>query len=161
MWREALLAQKVLAGTTRGYGHHPQLDRFRQSRNPSRAIANYLWSVADEAKERGYHFDVSKIAMPRGRITIPVTKGQLAYELTHLKQKLCQRDPKQLQLISKRAPAQVNSTFKAVEGPIAPWERTAKDRAPKQAKESRTRAEGTGDEPAEEVKTEDLPLGAC
>ena len=27
-WREALLAQKVLTGTTRGYTHHPQLERF-------------------------------------------------------------------------------------------------------------------------------------
>ena len=76
MWREALLAQKVLAGTTRGYRHHPQLDRFRQSRNPTRAIANYLWTVADEAKQRGYDFDISKIGMPRGRVTIPVTTGQ-------------------------------------------------------------------------------------
>jgi hypothetical protein len=136
LWREALLAQKVLAGTTKGYRHHPQLDRFRQSRNPARAIANYLWSVADEATERGYHFDVSKIAMPRGMVPIPVTKGQLAYELTHLKQKLSQRDPKRLQLISKREPVKVNSTFKVVEGPIAPWERTAKDRAAAGQRES-------------------------
>ena len=28
-WREALLAQAVLAGRTRGYRHHPQLERFR------------------------------------------------------------------------------------------------------------------------------------
>jgi len=145
LWREALLAQKVLAGTTKGYRHHPQLDRFRQSRNPTRAIAIYLWSVADEAKERGYHFDVSKIAVPRGMLAIPVTKGQLAYEFTHLKQKLRQRDPKRLQLISKREPVKVNSTFKAVEGPKAPWERTAKDRARTQAKESRTRAGSSND----------------
>jgi hypothetical protein len=140
LWREALLAQKVLAGTTKGYRHHPQLDRFRQSRNPTRAISIYLWSVADEAKERGYHFDVSKIALPRGMFTIPVTKGQLAYELTHLKQKLRQRDPKRLRLISKREPVKANSTFEAVEGPIAPWERTAKDRARTQSKPSHTRA---------------------
>lgn len=130
MWREALLAQKVLAGTTRGYRHHPQLDRFRQTRNPARAIAIYLWSVADEAKERGYHFDTSKIAMPRGRVAIPVARGQLAYELTHLKQKLVQRDPKQLQSIGKRVPVKVNPTFKVVEGPIAPWERTAAVKLP-------------------------------
>ena len=139
LWREALLAQKVLSGTTRGYRHHPQLDRFRQSRNPTRAIANYLWSVADEAEERGYHFDVSKIAMPRGRIKIAVTTGQLAYELTHLRRKLRQRDPKRLQLISKGEPVKVNSTFKVVEGPIAPWERTLKKRGPTRVKESRTR----------------------
>jgi hypothetical protein len=45
---EALLAQKVLLGATEGYRHHPQLERFRQSGSPVRAIANYLWSVADE-----------------------------------------------------------------------------------------------------------------
>src|SRR5579872_5783223 len=140
LWREALLAQKVLTGTTKGCRHHSQLDRFRKSRSPTRAIAVYLWTVADEAKERGYHFDVSRIAMPCRRITIAVTKGQLAYELAQLKQKLGQRDPKRLQLISKREPVEVNSIFKVVEGPIAPWERTPKGRARTHAKESRTRA---------------------
>jgi hypothetical protein len=96
--------------------------------------------VADEAKQRGYHFDVSKIAAPRGMVTIPVTKGQLVYELTHLKQKLRQRDPNRLQLISKCEPVKVNSTFKAVEGPMAPWERTPKGGARTRANESRTRA---------------------
>jgi len=124
LWREALLAQKVLAGATKGYRRHPQLDRFRQSSHPMRAIASYLWSVADEAKERGYLFDVSKIAMRRGKVNIRITKGQLTYELTHLKQKLRQRDPQRLQLLSERKAIKINSTFKAVDGPIAPWERT-------------------------------------
>jgi hypothetical protein len=79
--------------------------------------------VADEARERGYAFDVSKIAMRRGTVTIPVTNGQLAYELVHLKQKLRQRDPKRLQLLNERGPVKINSTFKSVDGPIAPWER--------------------------------------
>ena len=30
-WREGLLAQKVLTGTTKGYRNHPQLRRFRAS----------------------------------------------------------------------------------------------------------------------------------
>jgi hypothetical protein len=43
-WREALLAQAVLAGATRGYRHHPQLDRFRAqigiaARNESRTVS--------------------------------------------------------------------------------------------------------------------------
>ncbi|HET8644201.1 MAG TPA: pyrimidine dimer DNA glycosylase/endonuclease V, partial [Vicinamibacteria bacterium] len=29
LWREALLAQAVLRGRTRGYTRHPQLARFR------------------------------------------------------------------------------------------------------------------------------------
>jgi hypothetical protein len=36
-WREALLAQKVLTGTTRGYRHHPQLERFL----PGSALATH------------------------------------------------------------------------------------------------------------------------
>jgi hypothetical protein len=126
LWREALLAQKVLAGATKGYRHHPQLDRFRQSAQPGRAIATYLWTVADEAKERGYVFDVSKIAMRRGTVAITVTNGQLAYELAHLKQKLRLRDPKRLQLVSERESVKVNSMFKTVDGPIAPWERVSR-----------------------------------
>ena len=34
-WREALLAQAVLAGRTRGYREHPQLLRFREHPDPS------------------------------------------------------------------------------------------------------------------------------
>ena len=128
LWREALLAQKVLLGATKGYRQHPQLDRFRQSGNPIRAISSYLWSVADEAQERGYDFDRSKIAMRRGRVVIRVTTGQLAYELAHLKKKLRSRDPKRLRLAGMRQPVRANPTFKAVEGPIAPWERKVRAR---------------------------------
>jgi len=38
LWREGLLARAVLAGTTTGYRHHPQLDRFGERRNPIAAI---------------------------------------------------------------------------------------------------------------------------
>ena len=38
LWREALLAQAVLRGETRGYRHHPQLARF----DDVGAIAQYL-----------------------------------------------------------------------------------------------------------------------
>jgi hypothetical protein len=124
LWREALLAQKVLLGATEGYRHHPQLERFRMSRNPARTIAAYLWAVADEAKERGYDFNVSKITTRRRRISVPVTTGQLAYELAHLKQKLRSRDPNQLHLVEKCEQVEANPTFKKVEGPIASWERT-------------------------------------
>lgn len=48
-WREALLAQKVLAGGTRGYTHHPQLQRFRATDDPLVAIATYLHALADDA----------------------------------------------------------------------------------------------------------------
>ncbi len=39
LWREALLAQNVLLEKTKGYKNHPQLIRFRASKNALGAIA--------------------------------------------------------------------------------------------------------------------------
>src|SRR6185436_1522217 len=61
-WREALLAQKILAGGTRGYKHHPQLIRFRSHPRPLPAIATFLLGIAQEAQRRGYRFDTCKIS---------------------------------------------------------------------------------------------------
>src|SRR5215469_17382670 len=80
LWREALLAQKVLQGRTRGYQHHPQLFRFRAVRNPEGALARYLLVVYEESVRRGYHFDRGKIGPKRFRGRITETKGQLTYE---------------------------------------------------------------------------------
>jgi hypothetical protein len=57
LWREALLAQKVLQGKTKGYRHHPQLIRFQSRLRPEAAIAVYLAAVLVEAQHRGYNFD--------------------------------------------------------------------------------------------------------
>jgi hypothetical protein len=53
LWREALLAQAVLSGRTRGYRHHPQLHRFRGHSGPRGAIAEDLRGVHAEAMSRG------------------------------------------------------------------------------------------------------------
>jgi hypothetical protein len=72
LWREGLLAQKVLQGATKGYVNHPQLIRFRKTENPVGAVADYLRFVADEAESRGYRFDRGKIAENRfgGKISV-------------------------------------------------------------------------------------------
>lgn len=80
LWREALLAQKVLKGETRGYRHHPQLHRFQTHTNTLGCIATYLRAVCDEADRRGYHFDRTKIAVSRIRGQLEETTGQLLYE---------------------------------------------------------------------------------
>jgi hypothetical protein len=80
LWREGLLAQKVLLGQTTGYRFHTQLKRFQACRNPVAAISAYLSGIVDEARGRGYNFDASKIAMRRRVIRIPVTQGQLEFE---------------------------------------------------------------------------------
>src|SRR5215472_6082881 len=92
-WREALLAQKVLKGATRGYKHHPQLARFRSHKRPIPAIAAFLAAIAEEAHRRGYRFDASKISQRRLRSQIDETRGQLIFEQKHLQAKLRTRAP--------------------------------------------------------------------
>ena len=91
LWREGLLARAVLRGRTRGYRHHPQLERFRSQATPCTAINHYLSAVLAEAVVRGYAFDGRSIRAARGRIAISVSKGQLAHEWQHLLRKLRQR----------------------------------------------------------------------
>ena len=65
LWREALLAQKVLQGKTKGYRYHPQLIRFQRHSRPVAVLAMYLTAILKEAKVRGYHFDGRKISRSR------------------------------------------------------------------------------------------------
>ena len=52
LWREALLARKVLSGGTRGYRSHPQLERFNALPDPVAAIDCYLRHIFEEAHLR-------------------------------------------------------------------------------------------------------------
>src|SRR5436309_1534224 len=89
--REALLAQAVLRGRTKGYTRHPQLRRFQAQDSPVAGIAAYLRAVQEEAERRGYRFDASRISRASWRGTIDCTVGQLEYEWLHLRQKLAVR----------------------------------------------------------------------
>jgi len=120
LWREGLLAQAVLAGRTRGYTRHPQLDRFRHARDPVAAIATYLAAIAREARRRGYDFDVSRLRAERTRARLRVSDGQLRYEADHLRAKLRRRNPAWLAGVETPA---AHPLFVVVEGGIAEWER--------------------------------------
>jgi predicted GIY-YIG superfamily endonuclease len=122
LWREALLAQKVLKGETYGYRNHPQLIRFKDCSNPVAAIAAYLDSVYEEAVRRGYNFDKSKIAKRRMRSLMPVTSGQLDYEFNHLKKKLKHRDPLLLNRLRSVARPKPHSLFCVANGAVEKWE---------------------------------------
>jgi hypothetical protein len=121
LWREGLLAQKVLRGKTRGYRFHPQLKRFRATKNPVAAIGAYLWAVAEEAKCRSYNFDSSKIISKSRGIRIPVTTGQLKYERQHLSRKLRVRDPAQARRL-KNAKLKPHPMMRAIAGKVESWE---------------------------------------
>ncbi|HUF89189.1 MAG TPA: pyrimidine dimer DNA glycosylase/endonuclease V [Gemmatimonadota bacterium] len=122
LWREGLLAQKVLLGETRGYRHHPQLDRFRRADDPTDAIARYLESVAAEALERGYCFDRSRIRAA-GEVRLPVTAGQLAHEWAHLRAKLERRAPADLARTTAEGGPEPHPMFDVVAGGVEAWER--------------------------------------
>ncbi len=125
LWREALLAQAVLAGKTRGYRSHPQLERFRAHRTPERAIAGYLTGVYAESLVRGYRFDASKIGDAGVRIRLTETDGQLLWEWNHLKTKLDTRASESLERFAGVKTPDPHPMFLIVEGPVAPWERGA------------------------------------
>lgn len=122
LWREALLAQAVLRGQTRGYRHHPQLRRFVESSAPRAAIASYLRAVQSEAVCRGYRFDASKIARARPIKALRVTRGQLTYELEHLRRKLKSRAPAWLADLPPTPAPQPHPIFRVVRGGVAAWE---------------------------------------
>ncbi len=124
LWREGLLAMAVLRGRTRGYTHHPQLTRFRAAPDPVAAIRSYLWHVYEEAVARGYRFDRRKLGAVRARPRLKVTRGQLAYELDHLKGKLRRRDPARYRSIRALEAPRPHPMFIAVPGDVEPWERT-------------------------------------
>lgn len=138
-WREALLAQKVLGGATRGYRNHPQLARFRSSPDPMSAIGAFLHGIAAEAERRGYKFDVRKIARPRGARKIRETRGQLEYEWAHLKRKLEARAPaiaRQLRGVDR---PQAHPLFRIIVGEVREWEKRPSP-APKPTRPSGTSA---------------------
>jgi len=123
-WREALLAQAVLAGRTRGYTRHPQLQRFREHPDPMGALAWYLHGVADEADRRGYRFArdrIDRTAAPARPIA--VTASQLQLEWAWLMSKLQARSPSDFQRWSGVCEPETHPSFHVIAGPVESWER--------------------------------------
>lgn len=122
LWREALLAQAVLAGKTQGYVNHPQLIRFRETRSPEASIAAFLKGVHEEATRRGYDFDAARIERAPGSGFIEATEGQLEYEWAHLEKKLRARAPAWLAALPPVSRPDAHPLFRVVPGPPASWE---------------------------------------
>jgi len=125
VWREALLAQAVLRGKTRGYRHHPQLARFRARTSPVSAINAYLVAVHTEAQARGYSFDRRKLGPVRSCSRLPVNAGQVAHEWRHLMAKLARRSPPLYRKLRRVARPECHPLFRRRRGPVEPWERAA------------------------------------
>jgi hypothetical protein len=127
VWRESLLAKKVLEGKTKGYKNHPQLIRFKNSKNPLKTINLYLYEIYKESVKRGYSFNLSKIKLyfnknPEKFEKIPLTKKQLIFEFNHLLKKLEERDIIQYNKIVKTKKINPNNIFYLIKGEIENWE---------------------------------------
>jgi hypothetical protein len=123
LWREGLLALAVLQGITKGYTHHPQLARFRKTRKPVEALTAYLRGVFDESVKRGYHFNPKKIQMAEVAHSLEVTRGQLLFELEHLRKKLRERSPSAYKQLRNIVVPDAHPLFEEVPGDIEEWER--------------------------------------
>jgi hypothetical protein len=124
VWREGLLAQKVLRGKTRGYRNHPQLDRFRECGKPVAAIGMYLRAVREEAARRGYLFDRTKIQSARCDLRIPAARGQMEFEWSHLLAKVKARDRakyRELRMVLRPDP---HPLFRIIRGRREGWEKS-------------------------------------
>ncbi len=129
-WRESLLAKNVLEGKTIGYKNHPQLIRFKKTKNSLLYINSYLYEIYNEAKNRNYNFSkdkidfllIKKFTKNLDKNKIPLHDKQLKYEWEHIQKKLKIRDIKKYKENKKVETVEANPIFKIIQGEIESWE---------------------------------------
>jgi hypothetical protein len=138
LWCEGLLAQAVLHGKTNGYKYHPQLNRFKGECFPGK-IGLYLYEIYYESERRGYNFDKEKIcfwsAVIPAAFKIPVTSGQLSFEVKHLQKKIENRSPDfdpgfkinsksgDWGILEEIKNLEIHPLFYVMDGPVEDWEK--------------------------------------
>lgn len=124
-WREALLAQKVVQGKTKGWRNHPQLLRFQEHNSPLKAVGYYLLEIFKESMSRGYEYNYRKILCPEKDVEkVNLTSGQLEYEFNLLQSRLKKRTPSKYLLNSVIGTIEPHPLFRLGDGPPEPWERS-------------------------------------
>jgi len=125
LWRESILALKVIKGLTKGYRNHPQLHRFRASRDPLKAINTYIYYIWLEGCSRGYRFSSDKFdaALIDPSIRITISDAQVRYEVLHLIRKIYIRSRGWLERIAGNRCFNPHPIFQVVPGDIEPWEK--------------------------------------
>ncbi|MFA5382302.1 MAG: pyrimidine dimer DNA glycosylase/endonuclease V [Candidatus Micrarchaeia archaeon] len=122
LWRESLLAKKVLKNQTKGYKNHPQLIRFKKNKDKILMINTYLYYIQKEAENRKYNFDKTKLGR-KTKKTILITNKQIEYEFEHLKKKLKKRDKNKYKEIKKIKKIKPHPLFNIKKGEIEKWEK--------------------------------------
>jgi hypothetical protein len=124
-WREALLAQKVLQGETKGWRNHPQLNRFKEHPEPLKAVGYYLVQIHIESQKRDYNYNYSKILEPVNSVEkIPINQGQIKYEYKILMERLEKRAPKKHKQNLENKNLIPHPLFTTRNGPPESWEKS-------------------------------------
>ena len=124
-WREALLAQKVTEGKTKGWRNHPQLDRFKYHLKPMEAVGFYLKELHVESLKRSYKYNYSKIHYPDAVVdSVNLSLGQLQYEFDLLQERLKKRTPKKYEENTRIRILQAHPLFNIVPGLPEKWEKS-------------------------------------
>lgn len=123
VWREGLLAKKVLEGKTKGYTHHPQLLRFQQTNTPVLFLQQYLYYIWEEATNRSFQFNREKCSFTKDIQRLPVHKGQLLFEWNHLQKKLEKRVPQMISQNNRNTPSP-HPLFYIIPGEKEIWEKS-------------------------------------
>lgn len=125
LWREGLLAQKVLNGEISSYHENAQIERFREYDNPLKAIGSYLSFIASEGARRGYRLSHEKILYPNfDKDVLPVNDGQLIFEMQHLRNKLKIRDAVKCREIKNLPEVEPHPLFNLTSGGVMSWEKS-------------------------------------
>ena len=140
LWREALLAQAVLSNRTKGWKNHPQLERFKGHIDQVSAVVFYLVRIHEEASQRRYNYDITKIKKPVEKIEhIEITDGQLNYEMFILLERLERRALEKFAELQKLRWAwdypEPHPIFNVIEGEVGSWEMSYWRRAYARARE--------------------------
>lgn len=136
VWLEGFVGLKALSKERLGYSNHPQLERFKTHINPVGALAEYLEHIASEAiSKRGYNYNLGLLDPYLQHYelgydkTIPVTQGQVHYEIEWLLDKLQNRGAtleaemllKDYHMIGYQV--KLHPMFHMVSGNVESWER--------------------------------------
>ena len=74
------------------------------------------------ARKRGYRFNKDKFDSYDESASMPVTGGQLEFEMNHLLKKLEKRDPERYAKLLEETSIEIHPLFKRIEGDIEEWE---------------------------------------
>ncbi|MBN1645161.1 hypothetical protein JW851_03960 [Candidatus Woesearchaeota archaeon] len=123
LWRESLLAKKILKGETESHKNHPQLNRFKVLKKPLPAINSYLLYIYKESCDRGYCFNKKNISKPFRKSKLSIKKGQILYEFNLLKKRLKIRAKDKYKELLKIKRIEPNPLFKIIKGSTEDWEK--------------------------------------